>query len=933
MPMIELKGVPVEFPFEPYEIQKNYMEKVIECLQNETTAVLESPTGTGKTLCLLCASLAWLQLKKTQLQLQRSMPVIPNEQENEFLDKLNNELEKKIGKIATGRSFLGLPTIIYASRTHSQLSQAMQELKRSSYSHMRASVLGSRDQLCIHPEVMAEPDRGLRVQMCRMKLATRMCHLYNKVDRLKEDHRINDSCIIDIEDMVKLGDKHKFCPYYMTKELQQRSDIIFAPYNYLLDPIARKALGLNLNNSVVILDEAHNVENVCENSASIEIKASDIALAIEETTGIMKLVSETVNFNDSPQDIEPEELATLKEMLLNFEKALDEIVLNKTEEVNNYPGDFIFELLEKASINAGNSYVIIALIDKVVQFLSTKNDGPFARKGKALQLFSDFLTIVFASKATKEKVKWCYKVHIREEDKSNKSKKVLNSWLAKGGPTKNRILCFWCFSPGFGMDMILSNNIKALILTSGTLAPLKPFISELELKVTVQLENPHIIGSNQICVKILTAGSDGEPLNSSYQNRENPRYISSLGRTIVNLTRIIPNGLLIFFPTYPVMHKCQSSWQEDGIWSSISSQKAIFVEPREKDAFNTAMAGYYEKVRDPSLKGAIFMAVCKGKVSEGLDFTDANGRAVIITGLPYPPLKDARVVLKRRYLDQCHAKDQDYLRGQDWYSLEASRAVNQAIGRVIRHKDDYGAILLLDQRFNNFRIKEQMSKWLRGHITVVGKYSEIIRDLSQFFRNALKTLPAPTAKPFINKLPSTFSDDSYKTGNLNFSTQSSISLSSDSDCSVISNPGCSNAGFDLMSVYTNKENGLVRIYSNKRENSEIIQSNQIKKKKYIVQTKTLPVDEEKLLDPKQSLSEYVAMVKKNLGSNFQAFIDELTAYKEHNDINKYLDKVDPLVPSNLKYIFIGMSKYIREMHKDTFKTFLKRYNLSMPEDL
>lgn len=39
------------------------------------------------------------------------------------------------------------------------------------------------------------------------------------------------------------------------------------------------------------------------------------------------------------------------------------------------------------------------------------------------------------------------------------------------------------------------------------------------------------------------------------------------------------------------------------------------------------------------------------------------------------------------------------LTGEEWYSQQAARAVNQAIGRVIRHRHDYGAIIFCDERF------------------------------------------------------------------------------------------------------------------------------------------------------------------------------------------------------------------------------------------
>lgn len=83
------------------------------------------------------------------------------------------------------------------------------------------------------------------------------------------------------------------------------------------------------------------------------------------------------------------------------------------------------------------------------------------------------------------------------------------------------------------------------------------------------------------------------------------------------------------------------------------------MEPQSKDTFVSTMNEYYEKIRDPSCRGAIFLAVCRGKVSEGLDFADANGRAVLITGLPFPPLMDPRVILKKKYLEENKLKDRE----------------------------------------------------------------------------------------------------------------------------------------------------------------------------------------------------------------------------------------------------------------------------------
>ena len=43
--LVNIRGIEVDFPFKPYKCQVDYMERVINCLQDKKNAVLESPTG------------------------------------------------------------------------------------------------------------------------------------------------------------------------------------------------------------------------------------------------------------------------------------------------------------------------------------------------------------------------------------------------------------------------------------------------------------------------------------------------------------------------------------------------------------------------------------------------------------------------------------------------------------------------------------------------------------------------------------------------------------------------------------------------------------------------------------------------------------------------------------------------------------------------
>lgn len=128
-----------------------------------------------------------------------------------------------------------------------------------------------------------------------------------------------------------------------------------------------------------------------------------------------------------------------------------------------------------------------------------------------------------------------------------------------------------------------------------------------------------------------------------------------------------------------------------------------------------------------------------------MDFANDNGRAVVITGIPFPNMADQRVKLKQQYLDlnsktKCAVKT---LTGNEWYKQQASRAVNQAVGRVIRHRNDYGAILLCDERFSYAQNRNQLSSWLRPHTKVYKKFGEVSLGLTRFFKYARTHFTVP----------------------------------------------------------------------------------------------------------------------------------------------------------------------------------------------
>lgn len=253
-----IRGVPIQFPYNTYPVQQVMMERVLEAVQEKKDALLESPTGTGKTACLLVAVLAW----------QNSLRGSPGATDG------NNNGEPG-----------AIPRVFYSSRTHSQLQKVIRELGSTSY-RPRMTLQGSRNQLCIHPSV--EAAKGpLKSAMCRSLVGGGRCSNYEAVavHVAKKPHVAE---VADIEDLVLAGRRDHVCPYYLARERTKTADITFLPYNYLIDPLARRHMSEELNGAVLIFDEAHNLDSVCADASSFELRDADVAECIESIAGWVK---------------------------------------------------------------------------------------------------------------------------------------------------------------------------------------------------------------------------------------------------------------------------------------------------------------------------------------------------------------------------------------------------------------------------------------------------------------------------------------------------------------------------------------------------------------------------------------------------------------------------------------------------------------------
>ncbi|KAG6621308.1 Fanconi anemia group J protein [Phytophthora cinnamomi] len=640
--------------------------------------------------------------------------------------------------------------------------------------------------MCVNRKVNRDPAQV--DEKCRLALEGASCSYFRKRKKVN-DLRRHVPPVWDIEDLVKLAQKHRECAYFHAREALDHANIVFAPYNYLLDPTIREAVGITLKDSIIVLDEAHNVEDTCRSSASVEVTTDVLAASIKAFSIVIKhgnrpktynallkllngisrwLQSVDSNANAILQPSGYEEkikvwdgadaLAMLAEYSGLTKDNLAEMKTN-VQEVREYENELGNSaesgqpaMQSKASQDAaanptGASVLLGALALATVQSIMNVADYMFRDN---LKFIDDFKLVVIKSKST-----WKESANFRSPTKRN------------GGDEWELKMCIWCLNAAVAFSDIAS-QARSVILTSGTLSPMESFAGELGVDFPIRLEANHVVNMRkQVFIGAVMHGPGNVDLQSTYNNQQDPRYQDSMGQLLLHYSQAIPGGILMFFPSYSLLNKLTTRWKKTKLWGEIEQFKTLYSEPRNagKD-FDALLEDYKDTITrctaalvdggngEDKRTGAIFLAVYRGKVSEGIDFSNDNARAVLCVGIPFPSVKELQVSLKRKYQDEKSRMNMKLVNGHVWYQLQAFRALNQALGRCIRHRQDYGAIMLLDSRHRFNKHTKSLSKWMRPFIQEFEHAQMCVPMFSDFFQRNRTELPAPPPEKTAGAAPS-----------------------------------------------------------------------------------------------------------------------------------------------------------------------------------
>ena len=876
-------GSTVPFPWDPYPQQIALMDVLLQSLKNlrETPRercpvyMLESPTGTGKSLSLACAAVSWLRYMEQQ-DLQTSSGESNKEEEattgidwlddwtpqstrdllqdqekvaemaNEARRKLNQQLDElrlhakreqhlraavisarkaahkrprsKPGKsslsdtepycseeevednflknddsdlddknagalkmslaasllhgpfldgssairnnanvdaVATVVKGSGVRKIIYAARTHSQLTQFVNELRRTAWgSDLRVVALGGRKALCGNQKLNGKPEASLTEACLDLQKGGGSSTASSDTNKRKSNTTCGCSFLssreavdtlalhtlvqpTDIEEAGRLGAASETCAYYASRVALPAAEVVTVPYNLLLSSSVRAAVGLSLKQSLVVIDEAHNLPEALRGLHSCRLSLPVVQAANEQLQNYVqryadRLAARNIQF-----------LGQLRKIVQVLETHL------KGENKKTQSDDkmrTVAELLFDWKLANINLFALLRYMErsrlsqKLLGFVTKRVEGEKATETQELSKHVSAMA--------------CVQAFIEKLTLPGDSGKIVTDWpkstLTEPSSSRQSVqqrhaaLRYVLLKPSYFFQDLLQ-EAHAVALVGGTMSPFAHLASELlgpdhpsiirqayqadtEMKNTSTVSQnfissaftafscDHVVPESNVFLQCWGSGPNGSHLDFRHSVRGKEAVIDELGEALIKIVGNVPNGVVVFLSSYQYEALLVSRWRKTHVWARLEHMKHLHREPKIQNQVDSTLIAFSRDVA--STKGALLFSVMGGKLSEGINFSNEMARCVVVVGLPYPDLTDPVLKEKMALMDSFHIQSSGggspVITGQSYYQNLCLRAINQTVGRAIRHAKDFASIILLDTRYlTDKRIQDGLPGWLK----------------------------------------------------------------------------------------------------------------------------------------------------------------------------------------------------------------------------
>lgn len=711
----DLDGLDVFFPYDRiYLEQHQYMRALKQTLDGGGHCLLEMPTGTGKTVCLLSLITSYQFANPGAGKLVYCTRTVP--EMNSVMEELATVLAYRAEQLGLQEGandgnaeadaegdvpMADIEDVAGKSGSRSadenakpagdgdqqEGSKQQQKKRRRVYrrkggppmgpisdgkgaggSGALALCLSSRRNMCVHDRVINESDREAVDAACRSMTATWV------LDRAKESPGSIETCpyydtfhsageattlpsgVYDLEELKKWGKARGWCPYYLTRQAINHANILVFNYQYMLDPKVAKMVSKELEaESIIVFDEAHNIDSVCIEALSVTINERGLEQA---TRSLGRLSSEVSRIKASDNQRLQAEYRNLVNGLVD--QGLLEAPANDSGLASNVLSPDVLNEAVPGNIRRAEHF--IAFMRKIVEHLKARVRsvaGP--NGGVQSETPLAFLHRMMNGTSLEAKpLKFAYSrltsllrtLQVSNLDDFNALTDVADfaTLLATYSEGVARFAIIMepngSAIPGASDPVIqlacldaslaiapLFKRFGSVVITSGTLSPidLYPKLLQFEPRVSESLQ----MSTFRPCIRplVITRGSDQLAVSTKFDDRGDMGVVRNYGAMLVELCSSIPDGIVAFFTSYSYMENIISEWDGMGILRQLTKHKLVFIET--KDVVETTLAlDNYRRACD-SGRGAVFLSVARGKVSEGINFDRHYGRAVIMFGVPF----------------------------------------------------------------------------------------------------------------------------------------------------------------------------------------------------------------------------------------------------------------------------------------------------------